>query len=694
MGKIVGFSKKDKEDILKQAIAFWEESTRVMTPFFNNVNEYERVATVRLPKELQDAYDTMPERSALVPPDVYNNLNSLKAHFRKLLFAKRPYHRLSLFGQPGVINESTKKAEMVLQAIYDVQNEGAGLPSIAKQVHHQALYAGIAATYYEWKVVKRRQMQRGQDGNPALGESGFQYKDETVMEYPSVNYIDIRRMRLDPSASSPKQNRIVGLQSVNHQYELFDLNRDPDNHYDFKEDDLDRTNFQPTKYFEFMKADTEEHDQGQKENQDFGDKRVERWSIRGLFRFERDRGRYEVKDLTVEVGNREVLLAVKENDLPLSGWQMFDFPAIDEQQGKMFPMGVVEPSLDTFVELFQKRNQSLDSANRNVYVDYYGDAAACETLPEYMDSASDRLHLIDLAAAGLNDWRQAIGILERPQLGQDTFMHASSLSRTLQQTMRMSDYLQGITPDQTESATGVAQLVTGGQDLTQEMIIQLQDTWYAPMARKLLVLWNFFLGGQTQQITKKDGTVVTIEPGDTDIPVDVTIETNIGATQPSMVRRFVEVYPTIANDPAFDPDVSRETLVDILNLPNADRLLVSKEYEQMIVSRESIMLGYGIESPVHPRDRHQLHVEGHLEYIEYIESLPPNHPDRAKLTTDLLIQQIEEHQKYLEMQNNALGNTKAFGGNTGATVQPDMAAVKVKQGNAKTGNYTPRESRK
>ena len=136
----------------------------------------------------------------------------------------------------------------------------------------------------------------------------------------------------------------------------------------------------------------------------------------------------------------------------------------------------------------------------------------------------------------------------------------------------------------------------------------------------------------------------------------------------------------------------RKTINEMLDLPNRDRLLRNQDLLNMIIDRENSALGYGISLPVHPLDQHAAHIEGHVEYVDYIHSLGQDAITEG-LTLDALKQHIMEHQSYIDQQQSALGNTKEMGGNTGTAVQPDMAANRPMPTGA-TGRYTPSESRR
>lgn len=692
MGEIVGFSKDEKEEIVKQSVLFWQAAEQAQRPFFDIVNEFERLARVLLPEKLASVYESYSDRSALVPPDIYNNLNSLRAHIRKAVFGRKPFIRLSIAGKPGLRNEVVEKMEQVLQSIMDQESEGKGFSAESDKAIYQALYAGLTVVYTSWEKKVIRRVRRDEDFQIVYDpKTKVPIFDENfvVAEYPETKSLDIRRCRIDPSAAERKDIRIVGYHSLSQLNELIVLNRANGNNYDFDEQELRDSSFHRTEYFEYDKSEADAYSEKSEINQGFGSRHIEVWSIRGLYRFEKPDGTMEWKDLFVEIGNRTVLLSLKINDLPLHGWELFDFPAIDEQHGRLYTMGVVEPVRDTFIEQFIKRNQSLDSANRNVYNTYIGDSGACAEIPEYIEASNDQIIRLDLMASGLTDVRQALSVLDRPPLGQDTFMHAQTLSRTTQQTMRMSDYLQGINPSSTETATAVSEVVAGGRSLTDHLMEKLRDTYFAPVAIKKLILWNFFMADKESTITGADGRIFKVEAGELNFPFEASIETNIASTAPAMIRRFVEALPLLLNDPYWDQRVVRETMVQMLDLPNGVKLLRNREYAKVQVERENAALMYGIQLPVHDLDEHRSHIEGHVEALDFVEQRREKDPN---LRTETLEEHIAEHQEMLEQQTAALSNTKEIGG--GAAVQPDAAASRASAGKQATGNFMPREKRR
>ena len=703
LGKIKGFTEKQKEEILHQSKDFWDTATTHMAPQFALVDERERLARGKLPQDLENAYSAFKDRSALVPPDIYNNMNSLRAHFRRSLFSKTPYLKLSHPSNPLLRDGAITKAELTLQGMNDKAEDGVGLPSQADRVFYQAAYAGLSCVFTKWTKEIAKKAVRNKQGQLQLDENGeVLFRNEVVAQYAEDIPLDIRRVRWNQNAAETKDIRTVGYHSLSTLSDLLVLNRTRHNHYEFNEKDLRESSFTRSKYFEHgpenPDAENTSNDKG------FSDDMVEVQSIRGLFRFEDSKGvRYQ--DLIVEIGNRTIVLGLKKNDLPISGWDLFSWPSIIKESGRIWAMGIVEPATDTFVEMFVKRNQSIDGTNRDIHLKVLADSSAAEDIPEIMEHNDDQIIFINASAAGLSSVNSGMQYMNRPGTSSDPFNQATVLSQEIQQTMKLSDYLQGKDPSRQETATAVAAVVSGGQSLTTHMMDGIADTYLRPTSKKKLILWNFFMGDQERKIFM-GGETLSVQPGEIDLPYNVAIETSLAATNPAAARRLVEVLPTIMNDPFYDGQVVRETLNEILDLPNKERLLVDPTKLERTIQNESIALGYGIAQEVDPNDNHIGHNEGHEEYRQFIIKQKQRQDvsqEEAVKIEELGLDVLEEHMGliesnesshnfYIEQQQQAIGNTKELGGNTGSLVQPDGASQNSRSQSGR-GNFTPRENR-
>lgn len=695
MPKMAGFSEEEKRQIVTTSVNFWDMASKSMDGFFQSVNEYERLSKGLLPVELEQVYARYLDRSCLVPMDIYNNLNSNRAAIRKILFRKKPYFRLFIAGQPNVRDERVYKAEQTLQSTFDESADSShSFLREADKVNHQALYAGLSCGLTEWHIERRRKPVRGLGNAPLINKWGYpQYEFIPVAAYPRTIAADIRRVRLDPTCDNLDNRRIIGWHHLKPFHTLVALNREEGNHYAFDEEKLEKTSLDRSKYFEYIGAEQSKIFDKAMPDDFFGDKQVEVYSVRGLFRFRDPKGGFYYRDLIVEIGDRSILLAVKDNDLPFSAWEQITFASVDEECDRIYPMGVVEPSRDTFIEQFIKRNQSLDSANRNIYNTYVGDASACANLPDYLESANDQLLKVDAIGSNFTSAGAALSVLPRPQLGQDTFQHSMVLSREVQQVMRLSNYTQGKDPQDADTATGVAALVAGGAQLTEHMVDKLTDTFYGPVSLKHLALWNFMNGDKEMKMVGLDGNPVSILPGEIDLPYHCTIENSIGMTNPAMQRRMVEIMPVALTLPNVDADAFLRTTFEILEIPNADRILIPTNFTNFDIDRENVALSSGVPQPVHPMDNHLAHFKGHQAYIQQMSMQGELAIAAAGLNLEAVAAHMAEHQQYLDEMNSALGNTKEMGGNTGNLVQPDSARMN-KQPAGKTGKYTPAEGRK
>jgi hypothetical protein len=691
----IRFTKQEQDAILSQSRQFWERSTESMRSFLALTNENERMARLLLPSDLEAVYQEYEDRSSLVPPDNYNNINSHRANFRKALFAKKPYHRVYIAGMPGVRNEPVIKAEHVLQGTYDRAGGGTGFPAEADKVHYQALYNGLSCCFTKWtQEFHRTAVRNEQTGEPVLDDNGdFQFEYKLISEYPETIFVDIRRVRIPQTVVEWRDRRMVGVQSLAQYSELLEKKRNEASAYEFDENALKNSTFQRDKYFEYVKDESDKVSEKGSDQEQFTDKPIEVWSIRGLYRFIQPDGSWRFRDLIVEIGNQSILMAAKANDLPIEGWNLFEFPRIDVQGERLFPMGLMEAGRDLFVEGFIKRNQSLDATNRGIYTNYIGDSGACANLPKYIENNNDQLLLLDMGASNLTNVGAALQPLVRPNIGVDPFQHSQFLSRELQQTHRLSDYMQGVNPESSETATGVMNLVAGGANLTDFMVEQLADTFYRPVARKHLILWNFFNGYKQNSVYGPDGRKYDIGPGEIDLPFNVVVEVKTGQTNQAQVRRFVETLPLLMNNPYLDQRVLIETLIELEELPNSERLIPPDDYLKIQIDRENLALGSGVEQPVHPMDNHGLHIEGHTEYLDYVsQSQDQAMASAAGIRTDMVEAHIMEHQQFMEQMSGSLGNTKELGGNAGNLGNAQSASMKGSAG-GKTGAYLAREGR-
>lgn len=696
MAKIKQFSNPELEEILSQSTVFWNQSSTMMSDFFKMVNDTEKMYRVQLPEDLETQMKKHLDRAALAPPDFYINVKSIRAALRRLLFSSKPFAVLSVFGRPNVRSDGLMKAQWKLQELLDVQNDGKGFESEADKVFLQALYAGTTACFTEWYKKKVRRVVRDpQSGQPLVDpKTGITiFYKEVIAEYPQTRAIDIRRIRIDPAADGIDTIKIVGYHYLANISDLIAETRDPDSPYDFSESDLNETSFERDKYFEYARGESDKYPEKTMQNQGFGDKIVEVWEIRGMYRFKNKTGDITYKDLVIRIANKNLIISAEHNPLPIPGWELFDFPSVDQEVGRMFSMGICQPFMDTWLEKFVKRNQALDEASRQTYPRYIGDKAACEDLPDIIEDIPNLIIKVDTMAAGAQSVDAVLRPIPRPSQGHDTFFQSESLTAIMKSGQGLSDYTLGNDPERTETATAVTAVVSGGQNLLGEIAIKLKDSFLSPTWRKHLILWNFFKGHEANQVQTPQGEVFNINPDELSLyyKVDMDIQTQLD--QPTMVRRFVESFAILREDPTVDNYEVTHALIQTLKLPNPDRIQPPSEHLRMIVERENAALMYGIELPVSPQDNDSLHIELHLKALEMVQSQPPEVSSAQKLTDTALIKHIDEHIESQSKKNGALGNTKELGGNSGSLANPEAAAIKRRTGATGGSRGLAREGR-
>ena len=695
MAKKKQFTAKQREEILKQSRRFWEDATQAMEPLFTLVNDTEKMWRVQLPDKLKEQMDLHPDRAALPPPDAYININSLRAGLKRLLFARKPYATLSILGQPALRDERITKAEWVLQQMLDMQNEGRGFESEADKAILQALYAGVGATFTRWEKRKVRKEIRDNEGNifpdPDTGE--IQFYRETVAEYAELKAIDIRRIRIDPEAENLDTIKKVGYHYIQNLSELLRLNRDPDSDYDFKEKELiEESSFVRDKYYEYVFAESEafpERTKGITKGQDIGDSIVEVQEIRGLYKFEQ-KGKLYFQDLIVRIGNDKVLLSIKRNDLPIPGWNLFNFPTVDSEISRMYPMGVVEPMMQEWLEKFIKLNQSLDEGSRRIYTTYIGDKSACEDLPDVIPYIPNQILGVDLMASGAPGVSNVLQPVQVPPLGQDVFVQADMLTQTMQQGYGLNDYTQGMDPKRKETATAVVALDSGGKSLLSEKANKLKDSFLAPAYLNHLILWNFFVGNKKNMVVTDQGEKIDVAPSELNLPYVVGIDISTELDRPEMVRRLIEALPGLKVDPQIDQYQLTKTELEVLKIPNPNRLLPPSKHLQIIVERENAALLNGVPQPVSQYDNDSFHMKNHLNALNYVRKMPSAERQARGITDSVLMDHIKQHQQSAQQKAAELSNTKDLGGGRGDMVNAQAGAIKQGTGSI---SGTPRSGR-
>lgn len=653
-----GFTDDNLSEINKQSRLFWERATTAHEQFFLNVNDWEQMAHCKLPRAIADAYAPYDDRSALAPHDIYVNMASLVSAIYNLTFSQKPYGRLSIFGEPGVrSNPAVLKAEAVLQQMNDVGQED----HVSSRVIHQALYAGITCTFTRWTHKIVRQVRRDDEMRWIIDRQGRPiYQEERIASYGETVPIDIRRVRIDPSCDLISDRKIVGHHTIMSLSELLKKNKHENHFYNFDEQELRDSTFDHEKYYEYAIDETDAYSEKGRENLDFGDKIVEVRQIRGIYRVTRGNS-VEYEDLIVHIANTEILLGVTPNDLPIAGYDMYQFPTVDQEHGRLFPMGVVEPAQDMWVYLFMLLNNKLDRSNRETYDMYLADGSALQSMSENIQFIGGQIIKIDTMGAGLARVSDAFTPLQKSPTTDSSFQLIAMVQNMIQQVMKLSDYQQGIDPGRAETATAVDALIQGGRSLLMHLVDNLKHTFWAPVWQQKLILHNHFKGHESNQIVGRDGQKFDISPGELNMLWQIDIDTQGNQSRPAAVRRLVEMFPILQQSPYVEQRELVETVVEILELPNRDRLLVDDELQAFIIDRENIALSQNVPQPVHPMDRHQAHIESHSQ-MDPMTREGQGH--------------IEAHQLEIEKQNKGqLANSKELGGGTGDLVNAQSAAI-------------------
>ena len=640
---------------------------------------------MQLPDQLAKGMAKHQDRAQLAPNDFYINIKSMQASIRELIFSQKPYGIVSLPGKPQIRDEQVLKAELILQSMLDQQSDGKGFEYEADKAILQVLYAGISAVFTEWRVRTEKQPLRDEENGFQVvkdSDGNLVYTLKTVAEYAETRALDIRRVRIDPSADRVENIRIIGYHYITSLSDLLSKNRDLDHFYDFKEADLIDSSFGRDKYYEHAKGESEVYTDQFDSNHDFGDKIVEVREFRGLFKTEKKNGAVDYFDLNLHMGNRDVLVGLQKNQLPFPSYEQFDFPTIQTEIGRLYPMGLVEPMVDSWIEKFIKRNQSLDKSNRDTYSQYLADSSAYGELPDIIEGIPGQVIKVDTAASGLNRISDAFGLLPVSPAGQDTFQQAVALTDDIQKGMALNDFTQGQDPKRRETATAVNELVSGGRSLLAQIVKNLKDSFFVPAWRKQLILYSLMAGHKTNTVHDERGNVFQIQPNELQMFYQIDIDIVTQLDQPAMTRRFVEMFPLLQQNPFLDQHELIKTTLQILKLPNPNRLLPPNEHLRQQAINENVALMNGLELPVSEFDNDQLHIEVHTEGIDFVSQ--DQMAIQQGLTTEALEAHRFLHQQAIEAKTNALGNTKDLGGGAAQLSNPEAGAIKQGTGQTST----------
>jgi len=647
------FSTQELEQIKAQALAFWDDSTRLSTDFFTMVDAFERAWRSQLPASIKAIMDQYPDRASLCPPDIYWNTKSVRADIQRILWNDKPWAKLSLYGIPNFQSEQVEKAETMLQMLLDLQSDGAGYPAEAETAVHQAIYAGAGCIFTSWETQYAR-MPHWDGTGWRLGKDGlFDFETRATYSLPKMNSIDIRNVRIDPMVDKGSAIRMVGHNYLARRHDLLAKMADKRSCFKFNREDLDKQSFSMEHYFESKNATQVEKDRMSKEST-HGDDRHEIIRVSGLFRFAQPNGSYIARDIVCYIADRELIVGAHPNNLPINSWEMYKFPMIDREVSRFFTMGLPEPMMDTWLELFVKKNQSLDATSWNTYGMFAADKNAFSEVPDTITLEPGKVITLDLMACGLPSVDAALAPLRRQPLNTEPFAEAQVLGAELQKGFFKSDYSQPSTPSGTETATGVAALVSGTTKVMTMMCASLASTCFAPTYRNMLVLWSFFNAGSQLTVWDKKGRPLNVIGHELMMPWIVSIDVVNAIERETMTRRIVEAMPMLSTNPRIDQDELTKEVLSALKL--SPKLHIPDGLLDHVVLRENMALAAGVAQPVSPFDDDEGHILRHLDFQQ----------TEPAAINELFDDHLAEHQENLQRKTAGLGNTKDTGGITSA----------------------------
>ena len=191
-------------------------------------------------------------------------------------------------------------------------------------------------------------------------------------------------------------------------------------------------------------------------------------------------------------------------------------------------------------------------------------------------------------------------------------------------------------------------------------------------------------------VVTDQGEKIDVAPSELNLPYVVGIDISTELDRPEMVRRLIEALPGLKVDPQIDQYQLTKTELEVLKIPNPNRLLPPSKHLQIIVERENAALLNRVPQPVSQYDNDSFHMKNHLNALNYVRKMPSAERQARGITDSVLMDHIKQHQQSAQQKAAELSNTKDLGGGRGDMVNAQAGAIKQGTGSI---SGTPRSGR-
>lgn len=334
-------------------------------------------------------------------------------------------------------------------------------------------------------------------------------------------------------------------------------------------------------------------------------------------------------------------------DVPLV--DMFHLMGINAEDDRLLSMGKIEAVEDTFLELYTKRNQSIELANLGGYG--IGFLQRGHGIP-----ASHRV--------GPYTWIEVDNPVDlktiNPTPNTALAVEGANARNELRDAYG-SNYSLGLNPEQRESATGANILVESQSVLNHNVVIQ---AWNSGLYRECR------LRSQLLQIYAPDEVWVRLSEDKLRPMQRLTREQILGsfdfelavgmddfmpeAVRQARMERMVAMY---RGDPDIDQLELKRRHLNVMGLNDAELLIVGVDEKEGWARQENaLIVQYGIRVPLNGAEDHMIHARVHLQGIITALDLARQNLVRAE-NVEALLDHYQLHLVELQAELGVQGDT-------------------------------------
>ena len=544
-----------------------------------------------IPEEIMGNFPL--EFPALVPVDMYNNVQDLVASFYKILFSSDNVFRASPEGKTPEIN--ARRATTYLAKAVALSNLKM---EFTKSIIAATTYArGVGyVDAVEMELPKLSQVMA--EGNWSI--------DFEKQKFIVPKYIPCQLRRHFPEPVTTAPNWAIQQEKVSFIDLMQELDRGEDSKYEFKPDALwnKKDSFPKGEFEEFYSMQEAKsftvHDMG------FW---VELLQFRGWMPIWDDRRKApKFIDCIATVANRSELIRFEQNELHYPAVESFIYTHLfPSDQEQIIPVGKVEASFDTFMHKFYIRNQMLMTLNRNLNPSYITDDINNANIPQYIPVESGRVYKISKSSK--------LEPLDQTTVPNAGFVQVDVFTDEMLNTFGNSRYTAGQDPRRKETAYGISVLKQGSQEPKEFQTEVILNYGLLKVARRYLDIGQLFLEQMPMKLFDSN-EVQMIGRDQIFGEFNMTLDINQVWNENMQRQELMQSIEIFKDDPDIDQKELKMRFFRSLGFPEVEKLVPPSTVEMSFIDKENqLMVQYGVFVPVKPEENHLLHFKLHQQYI-------------------------------------------------------------------------------